>query len=106
MQAAVYNYKSLLWMYFLAFVFNYIFNTVTFSNYMRDVYSPSDHTADMCDDIVGCVSQLYVSGVIGGMEEFEVLRFSYDMIFFIFFDIMFGSIVSGIMLDAFASLRE
>ena len=34
------------------------------------------------------------------------MRFGYDMVYFIFFDIMFGSIVSGLMLDAFSTLRE
>lgn len=34
------------------------------------------------------------------------MRFSYDIIYFIFFDMMFGNIVSGLMLDAFGSLRE
>ena len=40
------------------------------------------------------------------MEGFEMVRFSYDMVYFIFFEIMFGSIVSSLMLDAFSSLRE
>ena len=40
------------------------------------------------------------------MEGFELVRFSYDMVYFIFFEIMFGSIVSSLMLDAFSSLRE
>ena len=35
-----------------------------------------------------------------------MVRYSYDMISFIFFEIMFGSIVSSLMLDAFSSLRE
>ena len=28
------------------------------------------------------------------------------MVYFIFFEMMFGNIVSGLMLDAFSSLRE
>jgi hypothetical protein len=34
------------------------------------------------------------------------VRFSYDTIYGIFFGIMFSNIISGIMLDAFSSLRD
>jgi inositol 1,4,5-triphosphate receptor type 1/inositol 1,4,5-triphosphate receptor type 3 len=34
------------------------------------------------------------------------VRFAYDTIYGIFFGILFGNIISGIMLDAFGSLRE
>ena len=40
------------------------------------------------------------------MKEFEIVRFSYDMIYGIFFGILFSNIISGIMLDAFGALRE
>ena len=91
----------------MAIVFTYVFNTVTFSNYMQDVYSPTDDTADMCDGVMACVSQLYVAGAIGEtMDEFEIVRYLYDLVYFTFFEILFGSIVSSLMLDAFASLRE
>ena len=107
LKAAVYNIKSLLYMAALGFVFTYIFSTVTFSNYMKDLYSTDTEPAEMCDKVVDCVTSLYIGGVVGeGGEEFELTRFSYDMISFIFWDIMFGSIVSSLMLDAFGSLRE
>jgi len=34
------------------------------------------------------------------------VRFVYDTIYGIFFGILFSNIISGIMLDAFASLRD
>lgn len=74
---------------------------------MKNVYSPGDDPADMCDGVMNCFSQLYVSGAIGEtMEEFEIVRFVYDIIYLTFFDMMFSNIVSGLMLDAFSSLRE
>ena len=46
---------------------------------------------------------LYVSGTIGGsVEEFQFVRFMTDLIYFIFFGLLFGNIVSGIMIDTFA----
>jgi hypothetical protein len=61
----------------------------------------------MCDDVLDCVMSLYVSGVIvETMETFEIVRFTYDMVYLTFFGLLFGNIVQGIMLDAFASLRE
>ena len=90
----------------LGFVFTYIFNTVTFSNYMKDMYTGKEDPSEMCDEVIGCVTTLYIAGVVGESAEFEMVRYSYDMISFIFFEIMFGSIVSSLMLDAFSSLRE
>ena len=40
------------------------------------------------------------------MESFEVVRFTYDTIYGIFFGTMLANIISGIMLDAFSSLRD
>lgn len=40
------------------------------------------------------------------MDKFEIIRFGYDMIYGIFFGLLFGNIVSGLILDAFAKLRE
>lgn len=60
----------------------------------------------MCDSVSGCVTNLYISGAIGEtMESFELMRFIYDIIYFTFFEMLFGNIVSGLMLDAFSSLR-
>jgi len=33
------------------------------------------------------------------------MRFIYDIIYITFFDMLFSNIVSGLMLDAFSSLR-
>ncbi len=51
--------------------------------------------------------QLFVSGAVGGdMDSFEITRFGYDMVYFTFFELLFGNIISSIILDAFASLRD
>lgn len=39
------------------------------------------------------------------MEELKLSRFLTDLIYFIFFGLLFGNIVSGIMIDTFAELR-
>lgn len=47
-----------------------------------------------------------MSGTIGGsVEELKLTRFMTDLIYFIFFGLLFGNIVSGIMIDTFAELR-
>lgn len=57
--------------------------------------------------MLDCIFQLSVSGAIGEtMEDFEIVRFTYDMLYGIFFGILFGNIISGIMLDSFGALRE
>ena len=61
----------------------------------------------MCDGMVGCILDLYVSGtIVETMDKFEISRFTYDMIYIIFFGLLFGNIVSGIILDAFGELRD
>lgn len=86
-------------------IFVVIFCAVSFSNYMKNVYPDGDE--EMCEGLLNCVMSLYVSGVIGEtMDTFEGARFIYDLIYVTFFSLLFGNIVSGIMLDAFASLRE
>lgn len=57
--------------------------------------------------MLDCILQLFVSGAIAEtMQSFETVRFVYDTIYGIFFGILFSNIISGIMLDAFASLRD
>lgn len=47
-----------------------------------------------------------MSGTIGGsIDQFKPVRFFTDLIYFIFFGLLFGNIVSGIMIDTFAELR-
>jgi inositol 1,4,5-triphosphate receptor type 1/inositol 1,4,5-triphosphate receptor type 3 len=56
----------------------------------------------VCTSIHECILDLYVSGRIGGsMRKFHLLRFITDLIFFIFFGLLFENIVSGIMIDTF-----
>lgn len=105
-EAVAVNIKSLLYVSFMGVVFVFVFCTVTFSNYMKNVYAEGEGVDEMCDDVLDCVMSLYVSGAIAEtMEEFELSRFTYDMIYGTFFGMLFGNIVQGIMLDAFAGLR-
>jgi hypothetical protein len=88
-------------------IFAFVFCTVTFSNYQKNVYSSSDSEEDLCQTMMECILTLNVSGAIGeSMESFEIVRFTYDTIYGIFFGTMLANIISGIMLDAFGSLRD
>lgn len=40
------------------------------------------------------------------MDTFDVMRFFFDTVYSTFMDTMFGSIVSGLMIDAFSELKE
>ena len=39
------------------------------------------------------------------MEVFKPGRFMWDMIYVVFMDMLFGNILSGVLIDNFASLR-
>ena len=50
---------------FMGIVFTFVFCTVTFSNYMKNVYSGDESTDEMCQSMIECILQLFVSGAIG-----------------------------------------
>jgi inositol 1,4,5-triphosphate receptor type 1/inositol 1,4,5-triphosphate receptor type 3 len=61
----------------------------------------------VCDSVIDCILDLFVSGKIGGtMKRFKLVRFIADLIFFVFFGLLLSNIVSGIMIDTFAELRN
>lgn len=50
---------------------------------------------------------LVTSGVIGtSMSKWDFVKFCYDTLYFVFFALLFTNIVSGIMIDTFAELRD
>ncbi len=50
---------------------------------------------------------LYTSGAINdSMDQFEAGRFFFDIGYIVFMEMMFQNIVGGIMMDAFAGLKE
>lgn len=103
------TFKQVSLVSFMGVIFVVVFCTVTFSNYTKDIYGEKElkHPEKLCDSMLSCLLSLQVSGAIGeSMETFEMERFIYDMIYLIFFGLLFGNIISGIMLDAFSGLRE
>lgn len=40
------------------------------------------------------------------MESFKPGRFFFDMVYTIFMELLFGNIVSGVLIDTFTELRE
>ena len=99
--AIFFNITKLLSMSILGIVFVYVFCLVFFEIYSLDMMSSKEDQA--CVGVLQCILDLYVSQTIAGsMEEFQLGRFVTDMIHFIFFGLLFGNIVSGIMIDAFS----
>lgn len=104
--AIFYNLNQLFSVGLLGVVFVYIFSLISYETYALDIMAEKDPD-DACDSIISCIMDLYVSGTIGGsVEEFKFVRFVTDLIYFIFFGLLFGNIVSGIMIDTFAELRS
>lgn len=102
--AIVYNLPQLASVGSLGIVFVYVFCLVFYETYALEMMSAAEESS--CDSILGCILDLYVSGTIGGsVESFQIVRFGTDLIYFIFFGLLFGNIVSGIMIDTFAALR-
>lgn len=91
---------------FLAGVFILVFNVISLNTYTSVLWE-DDLPEDACEDIVGCVLSLFTGGAIGeSMDEFDFMRFIFDTVYVVFMEIMFQSIVGGIMIDAFSELKE
>lgn len=57
--------------------------------------------------MLGCVIEVYTSGAIGDdMDQIYPDRFIFDTIYFIFMEILFANLISGIMIDGFGALKE
>jgi hypothetical protein len=70
-KAIALNIKELAYVSFMGVVFTFVFCTVTFSNYMKNVYSGDESSDEMCQTMMDCIFQLFVSGAIGEtMEDF------------------------------------
>jgi len=56
---------------------------------------------------VNCVLTVYTSGAIGDdMDQIYFGRFTFDLVYFIFMEILFANLVSGIMIDGYGALKE
>ena len=62
---------------------------------------------ESCDTLISCMITLITSGVIGtSMSHWDPIKFILDTLYFVFFALLFSNIVSGIMIDTFAELRD
>lgn len=89
----------------LGVLFVFAFSVVGLNTYFDDMYpQPGEET---CDSIVTCMITMITSDVIGNsMTNWDPLKFMFDMTYTVFFGLLFTNIVSGIMIDTFAELRD
>ena len=87
-------------------LFIFVFSFTALNTYVNEIYKeeePENH----CNTLISCVITLTTSGVIGNnMEEWNPTRFMLDTVYYVFFALLFTNIVSGIMIDTFAELRD
>jgi hypothetical protein len=74
------------------------------------IYAPAIYESwrqDVCTNWVDCILDLYISGTINSSSiDFQTSKFILDLVYFIFFGLLFGNIVSGLMTDTFKELRS
>lgn len=111
------NAKQLLVVCMFGLTFAYVFAFVTLNSYLIPLYENEQVDIDIsksggehCNTIWSCVVSLYTQHIIGegtpGSETTDYNRFLYDILFISFFGVFFNNIVSGIMIDKFAELRD
>lgn len=65
------NIKELAYVSFMGVIFTFVFCTVTFSNYQKNIYDSETPDEEMCQSMMECIMKLFVSGAIGeSMEGF------------------------------------
>ena len=100
------NISMLTMLSLLATAFILVFNILSFSTYSSVIYE-EDIPEESCETILDCVLELYTSGAIGDdMETLAVGRFIFDTLYVVFMELLFESLVSGIMIDAFSELSQ
>lgn len=78
---------------------------LAFYNYVDDIYQ--ENTDDACHSLLSCMITLMTSGVVGSsMSVWDPTKFFYDTTYFVFYALLFSNIISGIMTDTFAELRD
>jgi hypothetical protein len=83
-----------------------VFNIVSLNTYTPVIFE-DDIPEEVCEDVIDCVLTVYTSGAIGDdMDDLYGGRFFFDTIYFIFMEILFSNLVSGIMIDGFGGLKE
>ncbi|KAM3129578.1 hypothetical protein pb186bvf_018329 [Paramecium bursaria] len=105
-QAISQNAKQLMFVSLLGVAFIFVFSFATFDSYVDDIYTEDD-PKEHCETLISCMITLVTSGVIGNsMQQWDLIKFIYDTLYFVFFALLFTNIVSGIMIDTFAELRD
>lgn len=90
----------------LAGAFIFVFNVLGFGTYSASIY-PDDLPEDVCENLFDCVLIMYNSGAIGdNMDEFSPARFSFDLIYVVFMELLFQNLFGGVIIDSFTELRE
>jgi hypothetical protein len=83
-----------------------VFNIVSLNTYTPVIFE-DDLPAEVCEGVIDCVLTVYTSGAIGDdMDDLYGGRFFFDTVYFIFMEILFANLVSGIMIDGFGGLKE
>jgi hypothetical protein len=92
---------------FLGVLFVFSFSVVSFHTYFDDIYPEISSEKETCNTLIRCMITLITSGVIGNsMTDWDPIKFFFDMMYIVFFGLLFTNIVSGIMIDTFAELRD
>ncbi|CAD8053653.1 unnamed protein product [Paramecium sonneborni] len=104
-QAISYNAKQLFVVGLLGILFVFAFSVISFNVYFDDIYQGEQ--TETCNSLITCMITLITSGVIGNsMINWDPLKFFFDMLFTVFFGLLFTNIIQGIMIDTFAELRD
>ena len=90
----------------LGVLFVFVFSITGFDQYVDEIYKEDD-PEEHCETLISCMITLSTSGVIGtSMSAWDPVKFFLDTLYFVFFALLFTNIVSGIMIDTFAELRD
>ncbi|EGR34738.1 hypothetical protein IMG5_002710 [Ichthyophthirius multifiliis] len=108
-QSIFYKMKQLIIFSVLGIMFVYIFSVIAFENYINEIYKDLQviQNRQTCNSLIFCMMTLSLSDVIGSsMSDWDTSTFVYNSLYFVFISVLFMNIVSGIMIDTFAEMRD
>ena len=102
-KAVITNIYQLMYLAILGIAFFIVFSILTL-----DTYAPFANE-EYCNSIWECFLVIYNKEIFMEESEYSETRFrslSYEVLYSVFFGSLFGNIISGLMTDTFAELRD
>jgi hypothetical protein len=104
-QAVINNIGELTLLSIFATCFILVFNILSINTYAPVMYE-EENPAESCEEIIGCVLEMYTGGVSEAeMDQIYPGRFVFGLIYATIIGTIIGELTSSLMIDGYGSLK-